>query len=570
MKLLTQLLSISFTLLLVGCGGGSDGSTQEDTPTSNATLNGIAAVGAPLQSANITVKGALGLETTTVTFSDGTFSVDVSNLTAPYLLRAIDLTRGIELYSYSESVSNVNITPVTSLIMSQALPSTQTLQDLFDDFASMDLEQLEADINTQISELNALVGDDEFSGFNHFTGSFSANSTGYDGILDELNFTYSGTSITLMDDSNNALATTNEVMLSGRVLDDNSQPIEGATVTATEIESGDITSTTTNANGEYQLTVLHDQQYTIEITSEGYEPVVIKNVDTDTQSSDVSLNSVQTTEETALVNYSANIIDATSGNTAVSGVQVTIRSDLDNQTGDIVDTATSNASGAFTFNGLQPGNYTLELNKTHYHTHFENIFVNSSVEDGQLFIVPQVSEPDPVPVETTPVITSMTITLQWNEYPVDLDTHLTGPQAASSTRFHVQYDNKCWADTTLNEEAVCDDNATVILDRDDVTSYGPETIRINEMTTGSYHFYVHHADYPSLGEDTSTGFISQSSGAIVKVIDNYGRSFTFNAPTTGGEGADDIWHVFSTDDHNTPVPINNIEAHDSDVTDNLD
>ncbi len=566
MKLFTPLFSLVFALLLTGCGGGGGSS---DSPASTSNLTGTAAVGAALDGATITVQGSGGNSASATASSSGTFSVNVSALSAPYILKAVDLNLGIELYSYAESASNVNITPVTSLIMSQALSSTQTLQDLFDNFQSTNFTQFESSLNTQISAMNGMVSDSDFSGFDHFNGEFSADSTGYDGALDNLNFTYYGASVTLLDENFAPLVVTNEVSVSGRVLDDSNAAITTGTVsiTATNSTSGAVSTTTADANGEFSLPLLREQSFNIEVSATGYQSVTINTVSTDSDSSNISLSTVILTTETAAVDYSATIIDATSDDSVIADATIKIRAGQNTQSGAVTATTSSDVGGSFSFTDLTPGSYTLELSKTGYHTQFENISINSGTAAGQLFMVPQTTPPEDEPTATTPVVTSMTITLQWSDSPEDLDAHLTGPKAGTSSRFHINVNEQCWADTELNDSASCDSNPTAILDRDEVDGYGPETITLSEMTDGNYHFYVHHADYYLSSDE---GSISGSSNAVVKVIDNFGRTFTFNAPISGGSGANDIWHVFTTDENGTPMSVNRIDANSSDTTAELE
>jgi len=583
MKSLSSLFILIFTLFLAGCGGGSGSSDSDNNDANTSNLTGIAAIGAPLMGANITVKGSLGLEATTITFSalgeEGTFSVDVSTLTAPYIVRASDPSRGIELYSYATTASNVNVTPVTSLIMSQALPSSTTLQDLFEDFSNTDFTEFESSVNDQIAAINGLVTNDGFDGFNHFSGEFSANSTGYDAVLDELNISFYGSSIVLLDENFETLVITNEVSLSGRIVDDSNAPIEGAAISATNTasDSTELITGNTDEAGQFALNVLRDQNFDITISATGYQAITVNNVSTESLSSNISLSTIVMTAETELVSYTATIIDASSTETAINGVDVTLRSGQNNETDVAIQTTSSSSGGQFSFADLEPGNYTLELNKNGYYTQFQNIFVNSSSANGQLFLVPQQDEPDVEPTETTPVVTSMVITLQWDEHPADLDAHLTGPKASADERFHIQVltsEDLCWADTNLDDQANCAEveesypNATAFLDRDDVNGYGPETIVVTQMTEGNYNFYVHHYLDPIFG--TAEGSISGTSNAIVKVIDNFGRTFTFNAPITGGEGENDIWHAFTTDVNGTPVSVNTIEGHDNDATSSLE
>lgn len=78
---------------------------------------------------------------------------------------------------------------------------------------------------------------------------------------------------------------------------------------------------------------------------------------------------------------------------------------------------------------------------------------------------------------------SAIVKLTWGANPRDLDTHLTGPQEGTDTRFRVYYANK---DETI-------DNVTINLDVDDTSSYGPEVLTIpNFVLPGRYRYSVYH------------------------------------------------------------------------------
>lgn len=78
---------------------------------------------------------------------------------------------------------------------------------------------------------------------------------------------------------------------------------------------------------------------------------------------------------------------------------------------------------------------------------------------------------------------SAIVKLTWGANPRDLDTHLTGPQEGTDTRFRVYYGNQ---DETI-------ENVTINLDVDDTSSYGPEVLTIPSFVLpGRYRYGVHH------------------------------------------------------------------------------
>ena len=104
------------TFVLSGCGGSSGGSSA---PT---TISGVAAAGAPiigfayLKDSHGTSKGPVTIA------ADGSFSFDVTGLTAPFYLQAQGAAGGqsYTLHSLAIGVGTANINPLTNLVVSQA------------------------------------------------------------------------------------------------------------------------------------------------------------------------------------------------------------------------------------------------------------------------------------------------------------------------------------------------------------------------------------------------------------------------------------------------------------------
>lgn len=107
--LLRTLPAIAAAMAISGCGGGDNAQTTE--------LSGTAAVGASVRG------GAVGVTCGTATASsvtgdDGTWSASVSDAAFPCVIKVSggSLAAGVELYGYATSATNVNVTPLTTLI----------------------------------------------------------------------------------------------------------------------------------------------------------------------------------------------------------------------------------------------------------------------------------------------------------------------------------------------------------------------------------------------------------------------------------------------------------------------
>jgi hypothetical protein len=118
------LLGIAGLLSSCGGGGGGGSSPTTTTPTTqvNKTVSGSAAAGAPIVGI-VNIKGANGGTASSNIDSDGLYSIDISNIDAPYILFAEGSVNGRSLTMYSATVAagTVNITPITDFILRNAL-----------------------------------------------------------------------------------------------------------------------------------------------------------------------------------------------------------------------------------------------------------------------------------------------------------------------------------------------------------------------------------------------------------------------------------------------------------------
>jgi uncharacterized protein YfaP (DUF2135 family) len=97
--------------------------------------------------------------------------------------------------------------------------------------------------------------------------------------------------------------------------------------------------------------------------------------------------------------------------------------------------------------------------------------------------------------------------LTWGESPSDLDSHLLTP---GGTEIYFGNSNPT--------------NAGANLDRDDTTSFGPETITITAAQNGTYLYWVYNwSGTPSI----------TTSNAKVELYDSTGLVQTINVPTSG-------------------------------------
>jgi len=132
------------------------------------------------------------------------------------------------------------------------------------------------------------------------------------------------------------------------------------------------------------------------------------------------------------------------------------------------------------------------------------------------------------------------IVLDWGERPADLDIHFV--KTGGSGAYHISY---------VNMRTAEDGNA--VLDRDDMTGYGPETVTIGKIEANAvYTCYIH--DYTNRSNIESTQMAQR--GAVVRVYSQNKLIHTFRIPANG-KGTK--WDVF-TIKQGVLTPVNAVVA----------
>ncbi len=125
--------SLVLAAVLSACGGGGD---VPAAATAAATISGTAATGAAIASGAVTLKCVGGTSSGATTGADGRFSIDVSGVTLPCVVRVTykDASGATQsLHSLATAAGNVNITPFTEMMVASATGGTPaTAFDSFD------------------------------------------------------------------------------------------------------------------------------------------------------------------------------------------------------------------------------------------------------------------------------------------------------------------------------------------------------------------------------------------------------------------------------------------------------
>lgn len=183
---------LAATALVVSACGGSGGATP-----ASSTLSGTAAAGAPIIG-SVTIKDSTTptAQTKTVTIeADGKYTVDVTGLKAPYMVRADGFVGGNEYHLYSAGTladvgGTINITPLTDLIVANIAGSIAKTYFDSGSFSTLTTTQL----NTQADSLKAkllpiLQAAGVSDSIDLLRASFSTDHTKLDAALDVLKVT---------------------------------------------------------------------------------------------------------------------------------------------------------------------------------------------------------------------------------------------------------------------------------------------------------------------------------------------------------------------------------------------
>ena len=216
------------------------------------------------------------------------------------------------------------------------------------------------------------------------------------------------------------------------------------------------------------------------------------------------------------------VIDASTDDDYIPEVLLQLREGINQIAGSALYEVTSDASdpgpdlNTYEFTDVPPGTYTL-------------LAIKDGFSDVYLTVISIGGETKTYGIGMSRTLTagSIRIVLSWGENPRDIDSHLHTPEIEGST-YEVYYASRGSLDAPPYAQ----------LDRDDVTSYGPETVTITELYSGTYRYAVeYYAGSGTLG----------SSGAVVQVYDDNGLYATYNVPPSAGNDPPqmgDEWTVF--------------------------
>lgn len=208
------LASLAALTLLAACGGGDSPAPPPPPPppppASSTQLSGIAAVGAALAGASITVTDAdagTADPAAVVSAADGRYTVDVTGLQAPLLVRASGSVDGQPVVHWavvpavSGGGNTANVTPLTSAIAALVAPGGDPAA--LAPAPSLAANGTAARVgNATTLLLNTLNSDGPTAallggGFQPLSTAFTANGEGIDLALDRLHVAWSAGGVTV-------------------------------------------------------------------------------------------------------------------------------------------------------------------------------------------------------------------------------------------------------------------------------------------------------------------------------------------------------------------------------------
>lgn len=140
-------------------------------------------------------------------------------------------------------------------------------------------------------------------------------------------------------------------------------------------------------------------------------------------------------------------------------------------------------------------------------------------------------------ISLSPILAAgnMRFVLNWGAEPSDIDSHLNTPEIEGQS-YHIYY----------GDEGNATSAPYALLDYDITSGYGPETMTIYQMFSGTYQYYIYN--YSGSPEITT-------SQAVVQIYDESGLIKTLQVPTTG-EGL--YWYVCDINGDNGALTIRNV------------
>lgn len=187
---------------LAACGGGGSSTAANQPAGGTTTVTGTAATGKPIANATITLRDGSGNTKTATSDANGKYTLDVSGLTPPYLLKVA--TAGGALYGVATQSGTANLHQFTNLIIrnwykvqGKDLDTEYVKSGAVSVPTKSEVDTIEAVIRQIIGTWLQAKGVDT-SSFSLLNSTFDANGTGFDSVLDVLKVNISSGTMTIV------------------------------------------------------------------------------------------------------------------------------------------------------------------------------------------------------------------------------------------------------------------------------------------------------------------------------------------------------------------------------------
>lgn len=205
--------------VLVACGGGGSSTTSVGVVTPpvvvdvSQTLSGVAATGAAMDGAVITITDSKGASVTKTAGVDGSFSAEVTSMTAPFVITAskqvgdsiLTLTSVAVDKPAAGTTGTANVTPLTDALAALIAPNghpseLQSPAVLIASATKTKVDASSAALTAAIANVLTDAGLDATK-FNIITTPFTANRTGADRVLELIKVESTGQGVSLVNTS---------------------------------------------------------------------------------------------------------------------------------------------------------------------------------------------------------------------------------------------------------------------------------------------------------------------------------------------------------------------------------
>jgi hypothetical protein len=274
---------LTFLLLPIsGCGGGGAGGGTTTPPVQ--TISGVAAAGKAIVG-TVFLKDSAAVPTIrqadTTLAGGGKFTLDVTGLTKPFMLKVVGTSGSTPytLYSLAADQGTANVNPLTNLVVAVAA-ARGDLETLYSASNRSGMANISGNLTKALSDVRATLSPliptyPVLGSANPITDLFSADGSGLDGVLDlvavtvdtlgNIRISDSGTSGVAAITKNVTTAFSTHT-ISGTVSSANSLGLAGVVVSARSVSTSSVKNVVTDGAGKYSISGLVNGDYSITLS----------------------------------------------------------------------------------------------------------------------------------------------------------------------------------------------------------------------------------------------------------------------------------------------------------------